>query len=57
VGARAVIVYAIDHEAVSFYERFGFTSMPGSARCLYLLMSDAEKTLGEVAEGTGSTRG
>lgn len=57
VGARAVIVYAIDDAAVSFYERFGFTSMPGSARCLYLLVSDAEKTLGEVAQGERSTRG
>ena len=36
VGARAVLVHAIDEEAVSFYAAFGFKSFPGDARTLFL---------------------
>ncbi|RKR74935.1 GNAT family N-acetyltransferase [Frondihabitans australicus] len=45
VGARAIIVHAVDDAAVAFYEHFGFALMPGSARCLYMLLADAEATL------------
>ena len=49
IGARAVIVYAVDDSAVAFYQRFGFAIMPKSARCLYLLTADAEATVRELA--------
>jgi GNAT superfamily N-acetyltransferase len=49
IGARAVIVYALDDDAVGFYERFGFALVPETARCMYLLVADAEKTLTSVA--------
>ena len=48
VGARAVIVYALDDEAVTFYERFGFSLIPETARCMYLLIADAEATIVSV---------
>lgn len=51
IGARAVIVYALDDEAVTFYERFGFSLIPETARCLFLLVADAEAT---VAASVGS---
>lgn len=49
IGARAVIVYALDDEAVSFYRRFGFSLVPGTARCLFLLIADAEATVAATA--------
>lgn len=36
VGARAVLVHAIDEEAVRFYAAFGFKAFPGDARTLFL---------------------
>lgn len=36
VGARAVLVHAIDEEAVSFYAAYGFKSFPGDARTQFL---------------------
>ncbi|WP_239451987.1 GNAT family N-acetyltransferase [Frondihabitans sp. PAMC 28766] len=51
IGARAVVVYAVDDSAVAFYRRFGFAIMPKSARCLYLLTADAEATVRELAGG------
>jgi GNAT superfamily N-acetyltransferase len=48
IGARAIFVAAIDDAAVRFYERFGFTPLPGVSRLLYLLVADAERTLDEV---------
>lgn len=48
VGARAVIVYALDDEAVTFYERFGFSLIPETSRCMYLLIADAEATIVSV---------
>jgi predicted N-acetyltransferase YhbS len=36
VGARAVIVHAIDDEAARFYAAFGFKPFPGEARTMYL---------------------
>ena len=45
VGSRAIVVDALDDEAVTFYEKFGFRLMPGSARALYITMEDARATL------------
>jgi GNAT superfamily N-acetyltransferase len=36
VGARAVIVHAVDHEAVPFYARYGFKSFPIGNQTLFL---------------------
>lgn len=36
VGARAVIVHAIDDEAVPFYAAYGFKPFPGEPRTLWL---------------------
>ncbi|WIB78370.1 GNAT family N-acetyltransferase [Curtobacterium sp. MCPF17_002] len=49
VGARAVIVYALDDDAVAFYERYGFSRVPETARCMYLLIADAESTIASAA--------
>lgn len=36
VGARAVLVHAVDQEAVPFYARYGFRSFPMGNQSLYL---------------------
>ncbi len=36
VGARAVLVHAVDQEAVPFYARYGFRSFPKGNQTLYL---------------------
>lgn len=36
VGARAVIVHAVDQEAVPFYARYGFKAFPMGNQTLYL---------------------
>ena len=36
VGARALIVHAIDDDAVPFYAAFGFRPFPGDARTMFL---------------------
>ncbi|MBK3581472.1 GNAT family N-acetyltransferase [Streptomyces sp. MBT65] len=41
VGARVVVVDAIDEEAASFYEKHGFQPMPGTDRLLRRLSSIA----------------
>ncbi|BDZ63280.1 GNAT family N-acetyltransferase [Agromyces mangrovi Wang et al. 2018] len=48
VGARAIVVDAIDDAAVSFTERWGFVLMPDSRRCLYVLMKDIRATVAEL---------
>jgi GNAT superfamily N-acetyltransferase len=40
VGARAVLVHAIDADAAAFYGRFGFEPFPGNDLHLMLLMKD-----------------
>lgn len=40
VGARAVLVHAIDADAAAFYRRFGFQPSPGTDLHLMLLMKD-----------------
>lgn len=36
VGARAILVHAVDHEAVPFYARYGFRSFPMGNQSLFL---------------------
>jgi hypothetical protein len=36
VGARAILVHAVDQEAVPFYARYGFQSFPKGNQTLYL---------------------
>ena len=40
VGARSVLVHAIDPQAAAFYRLFGFEPMPGNSLHLMLLMKD-----------------
>lgn len=50
VGARALLVHALNEVAESFYSRFGFALVPHSARVMYLLTTDAEATVASVTE-------
>ena len=45
IGARAILVHAIDDEAVAYYKKFGFESSPLDPRQLMLLMKDLRATL------------
>jgi GNAT superfamily N-acetyltransferase len=45
IGARAILVHAIDEEALHFYSKFGFESSPLDAKQLMLLMKDLRATL------------
>jgi GNAT superfamily N-acetyltransferase len=45
VGARAVLVHAIDERARSFYQHFGFEPSPVHELQLMLLMKDLRKAL------------
>lgn len=45
VGARAVLVHAMDEEARRFYEKFGFEPSPLNASQLMLLMKDLRASL------------
>jgi GNAT superfamily N-acetyltransferase len=38
VGARAVLVHAIDAEALRFYEKYGFKEFPSGSKTLFLPM-------------------
>jgi GNAT superfamily N-acetyltransferase len=40
IGARAVLVHAIDEQAVTFYRKFGFETSPVEPKQLMLLMKD-----------------
>ena len=42
VAVRVVVVDAVDAEAVAFYERFGFVSVPEHPHRLFQKMSDIE---------------
>lgn len=46
VGIRVVLVHALDAQARTFYERFGFESSPSDPLTLMLLLSDVRRTLG-----------
>lgn len=45
VGARAVLVHAIDQQARKFYEHFDFEASPSHELYLMLLMKDLRKAL------------
>lgn len=45
VGARAVIVHAVDQESVPFYARYGFRAFPMGNQTLYLTIEDIVKAL------------
>jgi GNAT superfamily N-acetyltransferase len=45
IGARAILVYALDDEAVAFYSKFGFEPSPLVPKLLMLLMKDIRATL------------
>lgn len=45
IGGRALLVYAKDGDAKSFYEHFGFEPSPIDSFHLFLLMKDIRKTL------------
>lgn len=51
VGARAVLVHAIDDEARRFYERFGFENSPTDPRHLFILMKDLRQWVSETSDG------
>jgi GNAT superfamily N-acetyltransferase len=40
VGARAIIVHAVDQEAVPFYARYGFRQFPFGNQSLYVTIED-----------------
>ncbi|HYL47563.1 MAG TPA: GNAT family N-acetyltransferase [Candidatus Limnocylindrales bacterium] len=48
VGARAILVHALDDEAVAFYRRYGFETSPLDPRQLMLRMKDLRATLKSV---------
>jgi GNAT superfamily N-acetyltransferase len=48
IGARAILVHAIDDEAASFYKKFGFEPSPLDPKHLMLLMKDLRTTLKSV---------
>ena len=45
IGARALVVHAIDDEAVSFYVPFGFQAFPTDSRTLFLPIETMAKSL------------
>jgi predicted N-acetyltransferase YhbS len=48
IGARAILVHAIDHEAAAFYKKFGFEPSPLDPKQLLLLMKDLRATLKSI---------
>jgi len=51
IGARAILVRAIDEEAGAFYKRFGFEPSPLEPKQLMLLMKDLLATLKSIHGG------
>jgi predicted GNAT family N-acyltransferase len=49
VAARAIVVQALSDDAQRFYEKFGFALMPNASRAMYMLMSDVEETIRDIA--------
>ena len=49
IGARAILVHAIDEEAAAFYTRFGFDPSPLEPNQLLLLMKDLRASLKSLA--------
>ncbi|GAC1617177.1 MAG: GNAT family N-acetyltransferase [Candidatus Acidiferrum sp.] len=48
IGARAILVHAIDDGAAAFYKRFGFEPSPLDGKQLMLLMKDLRATLKSI---------
>jgi GNAT superfamily N-acetyltransferase len=48
IGARAVLVHALDESAAAFYGKFGFEASPVDKKRLMLLMKDLRTSLREV---------
>ena len=46
IGARVLLVHALDVDARTFYERWGFEPSPGDPLNLQLLVSDIRRTVG-----------
>lgn len=46
IGARVVLVHAIDAEAAAFYARYGFEPSPTDPLHLMMLMKDVKRSLG-----------
>jgi GNAT superfamily N-acetyltransferase len=46
IGARAILVHAMDDEAAAFYKKFSFEPSPLDPKQLMLLMKDLRATLG-----------
>ena len=51
IGARAILVHALDDDAGAFYSKFGFERSPLDPRQLMLLMKDVRATLGASRRG------
>ena len=51
IGARAILVHAIDEDAVTFYRKFGFEPSPLDPKQLMLLMKDLRASLQSVGLG------
>jgi GNAT superfamily N-acetyltransferase len=51
IEARAMLVHAIDEDAVAFYRKFGFEPSPLDPKQLMLLMKDLRATLTSVGLG------
>jgi GNAT superfamily N-acetyltransferase len=51
IGARSMLVHAIDEDAVAFYRKFGFEPSPLDPKQLMLLMKDLRATLQSVGLG------
>jgi len=54
IGSRAFLVDALNESATTFYSRFGFESLPGSERLMYMRMKDVFETVHVVAATVGS---
>jgi GNAT superfamily N-acetyltransferase len=48
IGARAILVHAIDEEAAAFYKKFGFELSPLDPKQLMLLIKDLRATLKSI---------
>jgi GNAT superfamily N-acetyltransferase len=48
IGARAILVHALDDQAASFYSSFGFVPSPLDPKQLMLLLKDLRRTLGRA---------
>jgi GNAT superfamily N-acetyltransferase len=54
IGARVILVHAIDEEAKNFYKKFGFETSPVNDLHLMLLMKDLEKSLSSAPTASRS---